>query len=102
MYKDTNKVLINIKDHFRKIFDENFDMNIKHRYVDFTSKSYLFRVHVNFIQARIKADFEVPIEKRIDDSLNGQKITPDKMYKFTTKFVEKPLSSEYCIELMEK
>lgn len=102
MYKDTNKVLENIKNYFGKISDESFEVYLEHRYVDFISENYQFRVYATFIQARVEADFEVPIEKRLEQALSGLELNSGVLYDFTTKFVDKPLSSEYCVELAAK
>jgi hypothetical protein len=101
MYKDTNKVLENITGHFQAVFGEKFEVNRQFRHADYKSENYQFRVNAAFIQARIKADFEVSIQQRIDETLNDISIEKGAMYELTTRFVDKPLSTEYCIELLE-
>ena len=101
MYKNTNKVLENIHAHFQSLFDEKFEEKRQFRYVDYISKSYNFRVHAAFIQARTADDFEVSIQQRIDKALKDLNIEKGSIYDFTTKFVNKPLSTEYCVELIK-
>lgn len=100
MYKDINKVLKNIHTHFESIFLETFKVEKQLRYVDFFSENYSFRVHAGFIQARIAADFEVSIEQRINEALKELTVDKGAVYDFTTKFVEEPIPTKYCIELV--
>ncbi|MCU8382863.1 hypothetical protein OC514_00545 [Vibrio vulnificus] len=102
MYKNINKVLDNIHVHFESIFSEAFKVDQQFRYVDFVSENYNFRVHAAFIQARIAADFEVPIEQRIDEALEEVTIVKKgAVYDFTTKFVDELLPTKYCVEIVK-
>ncbi|POB17836.1 hypothetical protein CRN36_11725 [Vibrio vulnificus] len=101
MYKDINKVLENIGAHFEVSFLEKFQVDRQFRYVDFISESYSFRVRAAFIQARIAEDFEVPIQQRIDEVLKTVCIEKGAMYDFSTKFVDEPLPTKYCVELVK-
>ena len=100
MYKDINNVLENIHTHFESVFGERFEVVRRLRYVDFVSENYNFRVHAAFIQARIAADFEVPIQDRIDEALKAISVEKGAVYDFLTKFVEEPLPTKYCVELV--
>jgi len=101
MYKDINKVLENIHAHFEMSFSEKFEVVRQFRYVDFISENYNFRVRAAFIQARIAEDFEVPIQQRIDEVLKTVSIEKGAVYNFSTKFVDEPLPTKYCVELVE-
>ncbi|MCR9886911.1 hypothetical protein NB554_24095 [Vibrio alginolyticus] len=101
MYKDINKVLENIRAHFEVSFSEKFGVDRQFRYVDFISENYKFRVRAAFIQARIAEDFEVPIQQRIDEVLKAVSIEKGVIYNFSTKFVDEPLPTKYCVELVE-
>jgi hypothetical protein len=101
MYKDINKVLENIRAHFEMSFSEKFEVDRQFRYVDFISENYSFRVRAAFIQARIAEDFEVPIQQRIDEALKTVSIEKGAVYNFSTKFVDEPLPTKYCVELVE-
>lgn len=101
MYKDINQVLDNVRKHFELVFSEKFEVDRRFRYADFVSESYSFRVHAAFIQARIAEDFDVPIQKRIDEALKSISIEKGAVYKFSTKFVDEPLPTKYCVELVE-
>lgn len=101
MYNNTNIVLENINGHFQAVFGEQFEGIRQFRYIDYISENYNFRVHAAFIQARIADDLEVSIQQRIDDALKGLNVEKGAMYDFTTKFVDKPLSTEYCVELIK-
>ncbi|WP_133407311.1 hypothetical protein [Parashewanella tropica] len=101
MYKDINKVLENIGAHFEVSFSEKFQVDRQFRYVDFISESYSFRVRAAFIQARIAEDFEVPIQQRIEEVLKTVCIEKGAMYDFSTKFVDEPLPTKYCVELVK-
>ena len=101
MYKDVNNVLENIRAHFEMSFSEKFKVERQLRYVDFISENYNFRVRAAFIQARIAEDFEVPIQQRIDEVLKTVSIEKGLVYNFSTKFVDDPLPTKYCVELVE-
>lgn len=100
MSKDINQVLDNIHNHFESVFSEKFEVSRRLRSVDFVSESYNFRIHAAFIQARIVADFEVPIQQRIDEALKTISIEKGAVYDFSTKFVDEPLLTKYCVELV--
>lgn len=101
MYRDINQVLENIHNHFEAVFSEKFEIEHQLRYIDFVSENYTFRVRAAFIQARIAADFEVPIQQRIDEVLKTISIENGAVYDFSTKFVHEPLPTKYCVELVE-
>lgn len=100
MYQDINQVLENIHNHFEAVFSEKFKREQQLRYIDFVSENYTFRVRAAFIQARIAADFEVPIQQRIDEVLKTISIEKGVIYDFSTKFVSEPLPTKYCVELV--
>ncbi|MGI2146918.1 hypothetical protein [Shewanella frigidimarina] len=100
MYKDINKVLENIHAHFEMLFSEEFEVDRRFRYVGFISENYNFRVRASFIQARIAEDFEVPIQQRIDEVLKTISIEKGAIYNFSTEFVDEPLPTKYCVELV--
>jgi len=100
MYEDINIVIEKIKQHFEAKFEEKFEIDRKHRFVNYKSKNYNFDVRAAFIQARVKSDFSVSIQDRIDDVLNGYSLKKGVHYKFSSKSVDKPLPIEYCIDLI--
>jgi len=100
MYEDINIVIENIKQHFKAKFEEDFEIDRQHRFVNYKSKNYNFDVQAAFIQARVNTDFLVSIQDRIDDVLKGYNLEKGAHYQFSSKSVEQPLPIEYCVDLI--
>jgi hypothetical protein len=100
MYEDINIVIENIKLHFEAKFTETFEINRQHSFVNYKSKNYNFDVQAAFVQARVKADFSVSIQNRINDVLKGYSLEKGAHYQFSSKSVDQPLPIEYCVDLI--
>ncbi len=100
MYEDINIVIENIKQHFEAKFEEKFEIDRQHRFVNYESKNYNFDVQAAFIQARVNSDFSVSIQDRIDTVLKGYSLEKGAHYQFSSKSVDQPLPIEYCIDLI--
>ncbi|GAB6263671.1 hypothetical protein [Photobacterium sp. R1] len=99
MYDNIEIVLGYIKLHFELLFKEKFNVRPDFRFAEYTSENYRFIVHADFIQARVDSDKETPIEKRIDDCLDGFEINKSKTYEFIKVDVNKPMPQEYAVKV---
>jgi hypothetical protein len=100
MYEDINTVIEDIKKHFENKFEEKFEIDKKHRYVNFNSQNFNFDVQAAFIQARVTSDFSVSIQDRIDDVLKDYCIEKNAHYQLSSKSVDQPLPIEYCVDIL--
>lgn len=98
MYEDSKIVINDIKKHLEHKFQTgNLDTREQLRSVILSNSDYTFEIKACFIQCRIKSDFSIAIEKRIDDAIGDTPIVKDKRYKFTIDENYEPIS-KYVVE----
>ncbi|MFB2873685.1 hypothetical protein [Aeromonas jandaei] len=99
MYEDSKVVINDIKNHLENKFKTG-ELKIKQvdlESVTISNSDYHFEIQACFIQCRIKSDFSVTIENRIDDTIEDIQIVKGKKYKFTIDEDYKPIS-KYVVE----
>ncbi|WP_417760745.1 hypothetical protein [Shewanella sp.] len=105
MYEDVNKVLNGIKEHLESNLSESFIMqrSIDDRYATFVSESYIFDVMAAFIQARVREDFSVSIQDRIDSVVDFSSLQKQTHYKLSSKSVDnREMPIEYFLSIVER
>ncbi|NOH72130.1 hypothetical protein F0225_12380 [Vibrio pectenicida] len=104
MYEDVNKVLNGIKEHLESNLSESFTMqrSINDRYATFVSESYTFDVMATFIQARVREDFSLSIQDRIDSVVDFGSLQKQTHYKLSSKSVEnREMPIEYFLTVVD-
>jgi hypothetical protein len=104
-YQDTNKVILDLKIALENKCGEKLDMDKFYDHsasITLRSSNFYFRVYFSFIQARIYEDFEVPIEKRLSNVLEGFNLEKGQKYELASRSRGKvpttEIPTEYYIE----
>ncbi|WP_216602240.1 hypothetical protein [Vibrio pectenicida] len=76
--------------------------SINDRYATFVSESYTFDVMATFIQARVREDFSLSIQDRIDSVVDFGSLQKQTHYKLSSKSVEnREMPIEYFLTVVD-
>ena len=100
-YSNTKAVLEDIADYLKDKYAESFAMDKEGadmHYATYDSENYSFKVSMSFIQARVKEDFDTPIQQRLESVLERQDIEMGKKYMLSCKSVDRSLPEGIPLE----